>query len=378
MKVLIINPILTTAEHGVIRRRPSVIDTMISNFAMGFCDEGHQVTIVTQDDFRPTGHEEYPYEILFFKSRCPRVFSPALLPWPMGLKKWLKAHADEYDLVVASENFSIATLVAAWVCKRKLVIWQEMSLHQHKFFKIPSKFWYNVVNRLWMRDVLVVPRSVAAREFVKPYCLHVTDEIVDNGVNGRMLYPSDERDDAFACLSQLVPRKRIDLIIKRFSKLVVVPGYTHYLLHVMGDGEMAGALRQQVKDLGLEQNVIFHGFMRHAEMAGILRRCVALLVNTSKDLNMVSVTEAIVSGTPVVMNTMPISAPMVQSRRLGIARDDWDETDLIKAIQHYDEFHRACIEARDTLTSQAGARRMISLYQAHSHAPEKPALSTPK
>ena len=119
MKVLIINCILTTAEHGIIKRKESISDCMISNFARGFIELGHTVTLLASEEFRPTGNDEdLPFEVIYFPSRLPQVFKPSLLPWPKGLRQWLKANAEGYDLVIASESFQVSSLIAARACPR--------------------------------------------------------------------------------------------------------------------------------------------------------------------------------------------------------------------------------------------------------------------
>ena len=58
MKILIINCILSTAEHGIIKTKESISDCMISNFARGFVELGHQVTLLASADFKPTGSDD--------------------------------------------------------------------------------------------------------------------------------------------------------------------------------------------------------------------------------------------------------------------------------------------------------------------------------
>lgn len=362
MNILIINLILTTAEKGVITRRKSIKDTMISSLGEGFVENGHKVTIVASEDFKPTKSESYPFEIIYFKSRYPKLFRPDLLPCPIGLKRWLKLHCNEYDLVVSSENFSIGSLIASLVCKKKLVIWQEMAQHQRKFHQMPSKFWYNVVNGLFMKGVLAVPRSRDAHRFISQYCRNVSKEIVDNGANGKILYPSAKKDKSFMILSQLIPRKRVDTMITQFAKLVSMPQYADYTLNVIGDGILATDLKQQAIDLNVGEKVVFHGFLRHRELAEMLRKSTALLVNTARDLNMVSINESIISGTPVVMNTVPTTASFVANHRLGIVQDNWDEKQLVEVIENNAQFHEACLNVRDSLTNVGCARKLIEIY----------------
>ena len=362
MKVLIINCILTTAEHGIIKRKESISDCMISNFARGFIELGHTVTLLASEEFRPTGNDEgLPFEVIYFPSRLPQVFKPSLLPWPKGLRQWLKANAEGYDLVIASESFQVSSLIAARVCPSRLLIWQEMDRHQRLLFKLPSKFWHNVVVPLFMDKVTVVPRSEPAGRFMRRYSRHVSDVIVDHGTDAHTLHPCDEVDRSFIVVSQLVERKQVDRIIKKFARLVALDNYKDYRLDIIGDGDQADALKQLALALGIGEQVVFHGFLSHQQLAVPLRRATALLVDTSSDLNMVTIAEAITSGTPVVTNTKPSTASFIAENGLGIARDGWDENDLSKVIKDYDRMHEACVKQGKELTNVACARKMIEV-----------------
>ena len=51
MNVLIINPILFTADNDIIPKVKSIKDSMIYNFALGFKQNGHQVTLYAAEDY---------------------------------------------------------------------------------------------------------------------------------------------------------------------------------------------------------------------------------------------------------------------------------------------------------------------------------------
>lgn len=369
MNILILNLILSTPEKGVIKKRDSISDTMICSFARGFVALGHSVTIVAAEEFRPTGQLPEDVEMVFLPSRMPKVFNPSLLPWPIGLGKYLKVNSSRFQLVISSEAFSIATLIASKYCPEKLVVWQEMAYHQRKMKKMPSKIWHNLVMRHYINKSLVVPRSERARHFIAHYSQHVTNEIVDHGADGQALYPSEESTDSFVIVSQLIPRKNVDKMIDIFARFIATPLYAHYKLHVIGDGGLTDKIKQQIKSLGIDNNVILHGFMTHNQLASYLRNAKALLVNTSMDLNMVTIPESIISGTPVVMNTMPTTASFVSENHLGIAKDGWDESTLVDLINSYDSFHAECIKARDGLTNIGCAKKMLSIFERHSNQP---------
>ena len=366
MKILIINCILSTAEKGVITPKKSIWDCMISTFARGFIELGHQVTLLASQEFKPTEDEELPFEVIYFPSRCPRLFKPDLLPWPQGMHSWLKQHSADYDLVIASETFQIPSLMAARTCASKLLIWQEMVRHQRLLFKLPSKFWYNVVVPLFMRHVTIVPRSEPAKHFMRQYSRHVSDVIVDHGTDASVLYPSEHREKAFIVIARLVPGKNVDRIITKFSRLIAQEPYADYRLDIIGDGDEAPRLKSLVTSLDIEGQVVFHGFLSHEELAAPLRHSLALLVDTSNDLNMLTTAEAITSGTPVITNTVPSTASFIAAHGLGIVRDDWDENDLIEVINNYDKMHAACVKEGKQLTNVACARKMIEVLHQQS------------
>ena len=363
MKILIINCILSTAEKGVITPKRSIWDCMISTFARGFIELGHQVTLLASQEFKPTGDDaSLPFEVIYFPSRLPKLFRPDLLPWPQGMHSWLKRNAPDYDLVIASESFQIPTLMAARVCAPKLLIWQEMVRHQRLLFKLPSKFWYNVIVPLFMRDVTIVPRSLPAKRFMRQYSRHVSDVIVDHGTDATVLHPCEEHDNAFIVIARLVPGKNVDRIITKFARLVGQEHFSDYRLDIIGDGDQRQQLEQLASRLGIGDKVIFHGFLPHERLAEPLRRAMALLVDTSNDLNMVTIAEAITSGTPVVTNTVPSTASFIASHGLGIVRDNWDQNDLIEVINNYDKLHEACVREGKELTNVACARKMMKIH----------------
>jgi 1,2-diacylglycerol 3-alpha-glucosyltransferase len=275
---------------------------------------------------------------------------------------WLKQHAHAFDLVIASESFQISSLIAARVCPSRLLLWQEMDRHQRLLFKLPSRLWHNTVVRLLMRDVTVVPRSEPAREFIGRYCRRVSDVTVDHGTDARVLHPGEEHDKAFIVVSQLVKRKNVDSIIAKFARLVAREEYKDYRLDIIGDGDQRQELERLAATLGIGDKVVFHGFMPHEQLASPLRRSLALLVDTSNDLNMVTIAEAITSGTPVVTNTKPSTASFIAANGLGVVRDSWDENDLIEVINNYDKMHEACVREGKELTNVACARKMISVH----------------
>ena len=363
MNILILNLILSTAEKGVITRRESIKDCMISNFANGLIENGHSVTLIASEDFAPINKECYKFNIIYFKSVLTKIFRPDLLPFPRGLSQYLKHNIDEFDMVISSEAFSMATLIACNICKKKLVIWQELALHQKIFFKLPAKFWYNVITRFFMKQQLIIPRSEAAWKFISRYSRNVSSSFVDHGANADLFVPDEESGNYFIIVSRLVKGKNIIKMIRKFKGLINKQEYSDYQLRIIGDGEEFLNIKDEIERLDMENSVILHGYMPHEIFCSYLSKAKAMLVDTIKDLNMVSIPEALISGTPIVTNSLPTTAKYIEENKLGIVNDDWDYKDLVKIIKNYKEYHESCLKVRDELTNVGASGKMIAIYE---------------
>ena len=116
------------------------------------------------------------------------------LPFMPETYRYVKQHRTEYDLIITSEVFSLNSLMAYRAAPDKTIIWHELAKHNAIMKKIPSKIWYGVIARLFMRNAKVVARSVEARNFVKKYCVNTDVNVIDHGVNLDKFKASTEKD----------------------------------------------------------------------------------------------------------------------------------------------------------------------------------------
>ena len=331
---------------------------------LGFISNGHSVTLAAAEDFKPVKEEDYDFEVLFFETVLKRVLFPSVLPLPTGFYKWLKVNHEKYDLIVSSEVFSFTSLFLSIICPSKTVIWQEMTLHQNKFKKIPSKVWYNIVVPLFFRKVkCVIPRSRRAYSFIGRYMKNVSEEIVDHGVNVLRFGYSREKERQVISSSRLVPGKNIESIILVYSKMIKLKGFEDIKMVIAGDGESKKSLEMLVEELNLQENVSFSGYLKQTDLNEVIKKSCVFMVNTLRDMNMVSIPESIVSGTPIITNQMPASADYIKREKLGIAKDNWDEYDLKEIIDNNAVYVDNCVNYRDRLTNSFSAQKIVEIFK---------------
>lgn len=360
-KILIINPILYTAETNRIPKVSSIKDTMIYALCMGFVHGGHKVTLIAAQDYRPLREEEYPFTVLYQKTVWHKIFMPRCFPYMPGLRGYLRRHR-EFDLILTSEVFAPWSYTAVRMRPDRTIVWHELAAHNHMLHQLPSKFWYRFVARLMMRSAKVVPRSEAAASFIGQFMPRVAGTCIDHGVDLAKFPLPDVRDkaDQFVVVSQLIARKQIERTIEAFAGFVR-QGNAGYRLCIIGQGEEEERLKGLVGKLGLVEQVLFCGQMSHAQLMPIVARSRALLVSTRKDNNMVSIVESIALGTPVLTTSVPYNAAYIREQELGIVEDAWGADALERIVAHNERYVDNCVRYREQLSNVSCAERFFTL-----------------
>ena len=358
MNILLINAICYTSEYKNIQRAFSIKDTMIYDLCLAFKKQGHSVTLYAAEPYKPLNDEYYPFNIVWGKCIFKSIFLPNKFPFVKGIFNYIKN--NRFDLIISSEVFSLCTLSAVLSNKNKLIIWHELAKHNAIFRKIPSYIWYNFIARFFMKNCVVVARSEDARDFISRYCSMTLSTFIDHGVNLDKFPCSTIKKDYFVVCSQLIYRKRIDEILKKFSLFLE---YTNkkFSLYIIGDGELRTKLELLCYELGIAKYVYFFGKLSHSELIPILSQAKASLINTEKDNSMISIVESIAVATPVLTTPVPLNSRYIKQYKLGIA-NEWNYKDLIEIVKNNEEYVRNCMSFRDYVSTNYKVKQFISIY----------------
>lgn len=362
MNIIIINPILFTAQNNIIPKVESIKDCMIYNIALGFKELGHTITLVSASDYRPINDENYDFEVVFLKSHFKFLFYPSVLPFQLGLVRYLFYKKRKVDFVISSEIFSFNSLFASMIIPHKTLIWHELAVHTKKFKSIPSYLWYNIIVMIFFRRIIVAARSENAKTFISKYIKNVSSDIVEHGVNLQHFCFTKYKKHQFVIVSQLIPRKNINSIIQKFKKFINIKRFSDFKLLIVGKGELESSLKEYVLKEKIQKNVIFVGFKKHIDLCDIVSESMALLINTRQDNNMVTIPEAIVSGTPIVTNLVPTNSTMINDNNLGIAKNDWNDEDLVEIADNNSFYVEQCEKYRNELSTLNTAQKLINCF----------------
>ena len=153
---------------------------------------------------------------------------------------------------------------------------------------------------------------------------------------------------------------KIDGILEKFAKYLDRYNST-CRLYIIGEGELKEKLQRMAQTLGIAPNVIFTGKMTHDELLPILSKSKALLVNTVKDNNMISIVEAIAVGTPIVTTDVPLNSTYIKDYQLGIAKKQWDESDLNDVVSNSEMYIENCMKYRYKLSTKQRVEQFLEI-----------------
>ncbi len=366
MNIIVINPILFTPEKEVVPFVQTIKETMIYDLCMAYLRLGHSVTLLAAADFQPAKEEAYDFEVGFLKAIWKRVFKPGLLPFMPGVWSYLRKRRHEVDMVLTSETFSIPSFLSALIVPSKTVVWQELGAHNRKMKMLPSRIWYNVIARCFMRKVWVIPRSYVSQRFISKYMPRVGSPI-GHGIVVKQNSISTLKKNQLLTVGRLFWEKNIISVIRKaaafFSKY---PQYNDYVLYVAGDGGLRDEYQEQIRKLGREQQIILLGKLPHEELFRYYRESKASLFDSLRELNMLALMESVAMSTPVVTNRVPFDSEVVEKEQLGIARDNWDEDDIARVIEENDRLVVNCRRYAQSITVDAVAQRIIDSFEQAS------------
>ncbi|WP_286746373.1 glycosyltransferase [Aquabacterium sp. UBA2148] len=192
----------------------------------------------------------------------------------------------------------------------------------------------------WGSDILVTPRESRLMRLVVAWSLRRADlitadsmDMIDEiaqyhpsapchqilwGADTDLFTPLDasHKPDSFDIVSlrSWEPNYNIDVIVNAFARFVADRPDAAARLHLLGGGSLQGDIEQQVKHLGLVDQVVFHGRVGDRAMVEAIQQSrVSVSVPTS-DATSVSVLESMACGLPIVASDLPANRQWIDER----------------------------------------------------------------
>lgn len=174
--------------------------------------------------------------------------------------------------------------------------------------------------------------------------------------------PIDQRK-GFVFTGRLVTLKRVDRIIEVYSQLSKEIRQENFL-YIVGDGYCRNQLEEQVKSLGLDDQVIFMGNQPNEDMMRIVSTKKILVMASTTEGFPTSIAEAFSVGVPVISTDVGSVASVVINNENGfIVPKDFDNMDYVRCIEsiidNYVRFANAAINCAHLFNAERVTKNVI-------------------
>lgn len=218
------------------------------------------------------------------------------------------------------------------------------------------------------QKIIVVSRSTIA-ELKQHYDLDPTKIVViPNGANPQRFRPNFQKQRYFLFVGRQTAQKRIDLLLQAFSRAEL----PEWRLKIVGESPIrgvSGALRNLAKQLGIQHQVDFEGFVDFQKLVELYSNAYAFVTATAIETFPSVIMEAFASATPVIATDVGGHSEIITSGRNGILVPPQDPDALAKAMQQIasdpelqSKLAHEALETAQLLSWSSIARRTLEVY----------------
>ena len=333
--------------------------TLLTKLPEALRERGLGVKIITYSDAAPSEQERQRGEVWRIK-RGRGFFSQAAYFWRFWrLSFWS-------DIIYATDTYSVGYF--AYLIKK-------MTGKKYVLRFAGDSAWETSVARGWTQDYIVdfqnkkydrrieklkrrrtkilvaADRVVAVSHFIAALAqtIGVAGEkisVIYNSVDffGERAEKQEPFSPALVFAGRLAPWKGVEMLLRVVAKLKAVrPGI---IFEILGDGPEEEKLKDVARQLGLEQNVKFHGRVSELVSHQVFARSTIFVLNTNYEGLPHSVLNALAAGLPVITTNIGGNSEVVADGVNGLLVPYNDENAWLEAISRL----LADKEARDKFT----------------------------
>lgn len=312
----------------------------VLTMAQGLAQTGLDIYIATTDDNGPDAHLNVPLGQPIVQSGVTHWYfrrQTRFYAFSCPLTSWLAHHIHYYDLVHIHALFSYASLPTAFCAATRSIpyIVQPHGMLNH---------WGMHNRRPWLKKFsfqLIERRILARASSILFTCehehlqaeglgLHTPSSIIPVPLdltpfaclpapdNFRTQYPKLAQKRLILFLSRLDPKKGLDLLLPAFAQVSRTIPDIALVLAGSGDPSYEAWLRAEVQTLGIENAVLFTGFLHGEQKLAALVDCDLFVLPSYSENFGLAVAEAMASGLPIIISDQVGIAHEVAQAQAGL------------------------------------------------------------
>jgi len=182
-------------------------------------------------------------------------------------------------------------------------------------------------------DVVIVPDSEVKKElsrYIDKNKIELINYGVDLSIYGEYRGTVDENNYDLVFAGSAIERKGVKYLIEAIS--LIKTQFPEVKLHLMADGYKIEEYKKLSKDLGITENVVFHGRLEKNKYLELLSNCRLLCLPTLSEGYSWTVLDALCLGVPVVTTTECRCNDLFENGAIGLRVKPADPDALADAI----------------------------------------------
>ncbi len=362
------------------------METSVINLTSGLRAAGHEVFIFAPNypDWKETDKSVYRYKSFYF------TYDDYLytIPIPQISKMDDVVRSLNLDIIHSHQPFSLGW--EATKLGRKLGIPVVMTYHikytdyYHYVILIPKKISQKIIRYFVRRncrkcDAIIAPSS-AIKKLIFDDGVKKSVHVIPSGINIdlfakdvgrrseiRSKYDIKDNEVLLITASRVVPEKNIDFLVRSFA--IIRKTRKDVRLMIVGEGSYRDELEALVKELGIEESVIFTGLLdKEGMIAHYQASDIFAFASLTETQGLVAV-EAMAAGLPVVAVKASGIEDMIRSGQDGILTDHTEENfaaNAIKLIEDMELREKMSAAARinaQTFRIEPWTEKVVALYK---------------
>lgn len=352
---------------------------------------GVEVTVLTSDDDGVNARLDVPLNQPVLRDGVTHFFFRRDLvsyKVSIGLARWLDRRASDFDLIHIHALFSFSSWAAARAARRHRVPYVIRPLGVLNRWGLEKRRPF--LKRLSLSLIeLPILRRAAAIHFTtesertealevfpnlggRPsFVIPIPVEISENGKADAFarIFPKVDGKQVILFLSRLDEKKGVELLLRAFARVRQIAENSVLVIAGSGDDRYVSSLRYLAKELGLENDVVWTGFVGPEKADAYAAATVFVLPSHSENFG-IAAAEALAAGVPCVLSDQVALIDYLQSREsaLVVPRDPVALADAIVELLSKPELgarltSRGREIAAELFSFGAVGRNLLKMYQ---------------
>ncbi|MCL5411776.1 MAG: glycosyltransferase [Patescibacteria group bacterium] len=344
MKILIASDLYPPFASGV--------STVAENLGSGLAKSGHKVTILTiGESLKETVEEKENLKIIRLPSlgipfrEGIRFFPPLILK----VRKIMKKESPEVVNIQSLFGVGIAAFIAAKEEKIPIVGTNNILPENVSGFLRNIDFFEDLVDKgLWafnrffyQRCNFLTTPTQTGLAVLKKHIKGERMEAISSGIDlskfGKRLYTYEKAKERLGLknlpvilfVGRLAAEKRVDFLLRSFQQ---VRERLESILVVVGTGPEETILRNLVKGLSLEKDVVFAGYVTEEKLKEYYEAANVFALPSKAELQGIVCLEAATYGVPLVGANSVALPELVRNNETGFLFDPESEADLTEKL----------------------------------------------